>query len=310
MRGPNPYAPKHGRVRELFKAATYRLPFPLYLLGHGAYSYHRGRRITIPDHSGFLPTNRMATLRPPGDVADTLFVLGSGSSINRLSPAQWARVERAHSVGFNFWIIHDHVPTYFVFEQRTGSERATAFYRLLEMRADDYQGVPLLMKSTVGGLDRIPSGLRPGLTASPTFEVPGRSRPELRRALDLSRRLGIWRPGDPGMIPTKRASLSYMLFFGWFLGYRRIVLLGVDLNNTRYFYEERRDEYQALGRPVPESGQLGTIHRTVDRRVDPLTIDEVVHEINHTYLRPNGVRLFVGSRSSALYPALPYFEDW
>ena len=44
--------------------------------------------------------------------SDTLIVLGSGASINDISPERWKAIARHDSVGFNFWPIHPFVPTY------------------------------------------------------------------------------------------------------------------------------------------------------------------------------------------------------
>jgi hypothetical protein len=305
------YTPRHGPFRTAAKSTIYALPFAAYALLHGAFSVARARRTRIPRAPGFVPGNSLSEMPlRTGPSSDTLFILGSGGSINDLNLAQWERIGAADSVGFNFWLIHDFVPTYFVFEQIDDPTQARIFFELLERRAHDYRNVPMIMRSSAVDPERIPDAVRPQLFASASFEVPGRTVAELRRALDWSRRAGIWTPGDLRVIPAKRASLSYLLFLGWFLGYGQIVLCGVDLNHTRYFYEDDHERYLSKGRPIPDSGQHGTVHRTLDKRVDPLTVDEVIQTINEGYLIPRGVSLFIASKQSALYPMLPHYEGW
>ena len=45
--------------------------------------------------------------------SDTLFILGSGGSIATCSDKQWETIGKHDSIGFNFWLLHEFVPTYF-----------------------------------------------------------------------------------------------------------------------------------------------------------------------------------------------------
>ena len=50
--------------------------------------------------------------------SDTLFVLGSGPSINRIPQERWRAIAAHDSVGFNFWPYHPFVPTFYLWKVR------------------------------------------------------------------------------------------------------------------------------------------------------------------------------------------------
>ena len=122
----------------------------------------------------------------------------------------------------------------------------------------------------------------------------------------------------------KRASIFMTMSFALLAGYRRIVLCGVDLANTAYFYHDPRHE--ARGLPVPpmlpataeelarKYTQHGlkmsqvpdpSVHNTIDPALNPLPMDKVIHAFNEEVLKPEGVELYVALPSSKLFPRIP-----
>jgi hypothetical protein len=56
--------------------------------------------------------------------SDTLYILGSGPSINHLSSKCFSLIKEADSIGFNFWFAHEFVPSFYCFQHtRFGGER-------------------------------------------------------------------------------------------------------------------------------------------------------------------------------------------
>ena len=76
--------------------------------------------------------------------SDTLFILASGSSINKISLARWDAIARHDSIGFNFWPIHPFIPTmYFIEAISTNHSHGMfeLFCRIARQRAKDYSWV-------------------------------------------------------------------------------------------------------------------------------------------------------------------------
>src|SRR5690554_5249502 len=48
--------------------------------------------------------------------SNILFILGSGPSINEITEDQWTHISACDSIGFNWFLVHSHVPTYYHME--------------------------------------------------------------------------------------------------------------------------------------------------------------------------------------------------
>lgn len=248
--------------------------------------------------------------------SDRLYVLGSGASVLDYDEAQWEEIAAHDSVGFNSWIAHDFVPTFYVMEYLRQLPSGQAFMHNLALREAEYAGVPLLFQyrgTVLDGafIEAVPEALRDGVYMIPQLPLPGRDAPELRAWVRALRRLGLLTPARDHVevVFSRAASVALLTMLGAKMGYSEIVLCGVDLNNTAYFYEVEQARYEAAGRAVPQSGQVpDSIHKTNDpaRVHGGVPIEEVLAILDQEWLRPAGITLSIGSRASALYPAFPY----
>lgn len=254
--------------------------------------------------------------------SDKLFVLGSGASINNLTKEEWEEIRNSDSLGFNFWIVHDYVPDFYFFETPSTEDRRSVLYNLLERRSKEYKKSPIIIKDITGvfsddleipDFTKIPRKYSNNLFISRDIRIPWDKKDSrsYRKALQFFDSIGWLKQVDNRVkynFQTK-ASLSMMIFFGYILGYEEIILCGVDLNNTNYFYEDDVEYYEQIGRPVPPNVQEGDIHKTIDESKNDITIDEIITMIDEVILSPNDVDLYIGSEASALYPNLPYYFE-
>ena len=241
--------------------------------------------------------------------SDTLFVMGSGASINDLGDKEWQIIAESNSIGINFWLIHEFVPTYYMFETvKHNSDRLKVLFNLLDLKSRDYVNTPFLVKNIESGhlnLSEIPESLKANLYVPYKIVIPGFRQSTFSRSLNLINILKLHEVSN--FLFFKRASISQAISFGLKMKYKEIVLCGVDLNNTQYFYED--SEYCSKNIPLPEKIQRGSIHRIADPNYGNLTIDIIIDEMNRCLLKANNVRLYIGSKKSALYPMLPYYFD-
>lgn len=245
--------------------------------------------------------------------SDTLFILGSGQSIAEYSKGQFTEIGQHDSVGFNFWLLHPFVPTYYIGEFLPESERSNLLWKNLSMRALDYSRIPVIFKySAAFWHDRhlLPKTLQEIFIAS-HLSIPGMSRVSLIRwfkLLDTFNVLCGWLPA--GLIVFRQASLSWLLVFALKLGYKRIVLCGVDLNTPKYFYDIETDFYQERGLLIPPSEFSSSIHPTNNPAncSGSLSITDVLHIMHDTLFKKRGVEIFVGAESSALFPGFPLYS--
>ena len=94
------------------------------------------------------------------------------------------------------------------------------------------------------------------------------------------------------------------------IGYRKIVLLGVDLHTFEHFFDQEacmrtdRESY----RGVMEKGKVfeAMIPRTNKYR----TLDEYYYAVNELYFKPKAVEVFVGNPDNLLCPRIPAYPDF
>jgi len=242
--------------------------------------------------------------------SDTLFILGSGGSINEYTEEDWSKISNHDSLGFNWWLLHDFVPTYY------GSEayHKEKFRTLLKMKEEEYQNVPFIWKEVKKRRHTDPSILpqyvRRNLYTFFDIGIAGKNINEIKKSYDIARFIGLADHGySPKFIFEKRASLSYYMFLAALWGYKNIVLCGVDLSDTGYFFLNEKEKYEAQGLPVPEKQdqQSRDVHKTYDPNEGKATIDKVIKALDESIFQKTGVELYIGSKRSALYPDYPYY---
>jgi len=258
--------------------------------------------------------------------SETIFILGSGPSVNELTSEDWAHVAQHDSAGFNFWTIHDVVPTYYFFEvPSSGREHDwPRMLKLLENRQVAYADVPLIFQYQ--SIDQLAAYTTTQYQDSRTalaelvarfdlylqapYHVPVTSPQLLKLALLIWRLTGAYTSGDFKRIIHHRASLSSVIIFAILAGYTEIVLIGIDLTSNQYFWEVDPDQEKYLGRPVPRDIRAGQVHATVDPALATfraIPIDHYLELLDQVILKHFGLQLYIGSRNSKLYPRFPLY---
>lgn len=246
--------------------------------------------------------------------SETLFIMGSGASVNQYSKAQWTHIQHHDSLGLNWWPIHAHVPTYHLFELTASEHVNIELVALLQNRIDEYQDTIHILKDLTKAQKALQSVALPLELLDRLYlpyEVQTFGVAE-RRALRLLRSLGVFSSRERfSLLYKRRASLASAIALGLRVGYKKVVLCGVDLSSTRYFWEENPEDYQQRGIPLPRSTrQAGPVHKTIDPKYGNLTVDKVVLLLRDEVLTPRSVELFVAHPSSALYPKVPLYPPF
>ena len=124
------------------KDAAKSLPYPVFLrlfyLKYLLFDLRQQRRIR--KRLGIPPLSSVDLERYKQ--SDTIFILGSGSSINHISPARWKAIAQHDTIGFNFWPFHAFVPKLYFIEALSPREQSAMYssYRALaERRESDYR---------------------------------------------------------------------------------------------------------------------------------------------------------------------------
>lgn len=246
----------------------------------------------------------------------TLYILGSGSSVCALTPRQWEQISKCDSVGINFWIIHRHIPNYYVFEVPRTADNEAIFLHDLRARLPAYRqaGSMVLLKSeTSMGPDCLSgisdmakdSDVTIGIPRYFTVSDTRQFRLLMENYEDFTRHL---RERHADAYFRKRASVVFATMLGYEIGFTDIVLCGIDGKaGSGYFYQFPETGCLADNILVPgSSGQIdGRIHKTMDSSGGGLTAGECLRLIDRHLFRPKGVRMWVGTGNSILSDWLP-----
>ncbi|MGD9787012.1 MAG: hypothetical protein AB7U30_03570 [Sulfuricellaceae bacterium] len=246
--------------------------------------------------------------------SDTLFVLGSGASVLTYSEENWRTIASCDSLGFNYWVLHPFVPSNYLFEMTKDGENLERIVHNLALR-QDYRRVTVYVKDierfasgeVLGQLGGVPAEIGP---FHPIWdaEIPAESLEVFSQALVSLNRFGCFSGKGPWAVPRNRATIFLAVNLAVRAGYKAVVLGGVDLNNTDYFF--RMPEFAVPPNlHVPPLDQFGRIHKTNDTKYGELTISKLLDALDRAVLQPRGVQLYVAKCSSALYPRFPAYFD-
>lgn len=259
---------------------------------------------TVRAQYGFHGINEL----PETKKSDTLFILGSGSSVNEYTEAAWKEISEHDSVGFNFWMYHEFIPTLYVYEENLDVKRNQIFYNLLENKKRMYSGVPIIVKDIeykgISG-NKIPLELKGQIFLSTDITI-GCSEKELDLFFEKGNEfIQSKNKNRINVLLKKSGTLSYLISLGEQLQYKNIVLCGIDLNNSKYFYDEQKYREQYV---IPSNYENKTaVHPTNQNTNGNMPIEKIIFSLQEKVLNPKGIKLYVGSKSSALYPDLPYY---
>ncbi len=245
--------------------------------------------------------------------SDTLFILGSGGSIADYSKEHFDLIREHDSVGFNFWVLHEFIPTFLTVEFTEHSSRADSLWKNLSLRSEDYADTPVIFKYSpvlAHSCALIPPKLNNKYLAT-SLSIPGLTREMFLRWLTFLQKNSWFTPKrKSNSILYRQASLSWLITFGLYLGYKNIVLCGVDLNSPDYFYDRDTRYVECKKLEIPDSGFTGDRHPTESAELYAfeMPVSEILSIIKNVVLDPQNVSLWIGSKSSALYPDIPLYN--
>jgi hypothetical protein len=249
--------------------------------------------------------------------SDTLFVFGSGPTINDLSDHDFEFIRNHDSLGFNYFLVHDFVPDFYCYEAQPSREHYDFFCELLNMKSQ-YDGVSLIIQFQhfegvgfdIGEMQ--PERRRTYFVAPYRYKATNPSM--LRVLLRLRKAYSVIRPFHLGSVIHHGGSISYIVSMAYALGYKKIILLGVDMFNKEYFFTEKPDNQHKQRMVELENRAAGG--KAEYRGGDPkstagfceLPPDVFLRLFNEIFLIPAGVTLFAGSPKSRLAEFLPAFS--
>jgi len=234
--------------------------------------------------------------------SDTIFVFGSGPSINDITDEQWGFIKANDSLGLNFAFLTQVPMTYYYLGYEPASKESILKAFSQEIRSIYSDTLWFLPTKSLYRL------VHPRL-------IPEFFPPEPKVAIFELPSVIQFKTDRPFNDKDFQKSLAYRGVMGvglnliYQLGYKRIVLLGVDLDTHKHFFDDyhvmkhRRwyNEMMAPGKVFEAMIPKGQKYRTME---------EYYYALNELYFKPNGINLYVGNKTNLLTPRIPTFPDF
>lgn len=228
------------------------------------------------------------------------FILGTGESINRINAEFWNEIKDNVSVGVNSWLIHDFTPDFYFIETPADKNEINDMVINLEIKKHLINKTPIVIKDESKA--RIEDINLPGgfsFFIKCFMHLPADSEIILRKSLSYLKFLKFLNLNNR-IIYTARASVIMLILLAWQLGYREIILCGVDLSNKKYFYDYNKDVYIKKGLKIPLIVSKEGYHSTALNYNKQLNVLEIIKILNEELFSGKSSKLTFISDSSLL----------
>lgn len=244
---------------------------------------------------------------------DHFFIFGGGFSINQLGPVEFNFIKKNTSIGLNKFFAHQFQTDLHLIEG----------FRDNEVQSKDYQWFMDNSRALINGemvilikdanhsnieylrLQTLETRMKEKIYKLPKLEIPGRSNESVKKSLKRFYNRNLHNE----YFLFSRSSVSTAISIGYRLGFKKIVLIGFDMNNGKYFFHRKGfPKNPNVTTPVESYQTINGLHSTVNPTINCVTVDKTIYSLKSEILEPSGVELFVANKDSKLSDNLPIFN--
>jgi hypothetical protein len=245
--------------------------------------------------------------------SDTVYVLACGASINDVSAEQWHEIRQHYSIGVNAFYVHNFNANVY-FTEYSDNE---AFQLLISKCLFDNNDREKIQKYISAYHVLVEAGGYKNTGLSSTFFYsPDRIR---TRDTKLLKRIAVSyfsKKNTKGKLLHQISNLDVVINYCVIQGFKKIILVGVDLNHDGYFWETKEYPESVLAKKFMDSfragkGEIkGGFHATATNQqgsaLGRFNIVEYLKFLNSDILDKEGVTISVASSKSLLAKHIPF----
>jgi hypothetical protein len=258
--------------------------------------------------------------------SNTLFILGSGPSINKLTDLDWKYIKSKDSWGFNFWFCHNHVPNcYFAQSAISNLKDHTHINQMDDLMAkmlydkkEEYKDVNFYLRGDGVNsfkfhktkLGRFILSNHLNFHFLPEFIVSSKAKINSNVLINKLYKCGFFsRTSSIQPIPKFGSTVTELISLGIITGYTNIVLCGIDMNDGAHFYDynDYYKKYEYL-RVLSKINNNKNVHEHMNKKIMKNTVKDIIVNLNDLAINKFDCKISVSSQSSALYPDLDKFN--
>lgn len=268
---------------------------------------------------GFLLINKYVDTKKK---SDTVFILGSGESINDLTKPDWDYIKEHNIIGLNYSFVHPIIPDYHLMEMIPLKEMQEFFCHNTKERYRDVDMFFLYKHIIKSGfkLKDYKHQKRAYIHVPHLFPTIYIDILEMY-FLELKRKKNI----TFSELVHHNSHIGCAVMFAQILGYKNIVMLGIDLNGGDYFTNSKtqskvfplNSEYKIINelrsKHFDKTKEYKNLtHPTIDQNLmknrGGVMMNKYFEIYNKVFFKDSDSKLFTGSIKSALSEHLPVFD--
>ena len=180
--------------------------------------------------------------------SDTVFILGSGPSINEIDDNGWKHINKHDSWGFNFWFLHEFVPTHYITQSTPVSELDRLMADLYLSRAKEYREKKCeffvrgdnvnYFRFHKSKIAQALSEKKMKLKTLCEHFIIGDCIIKPDKLINKMYNLGCFGTKENKNIPKYRSTVCFMISLALMAGYKKIILCGIDMSGNGHFYDK------------------------------------------------------------------------
>lgn len=241
---------------------------------------------------------------------DRIFVMGSAASIDHLSNSQWEQISRGVTIGMNYWVRQQFVPTIYFVEgaSKPWLNRVSTPLDVLIKDPELRRKTPVfffgkdILYGLVSGLRAYRAGLK--VLPYPAFSMRVASTRVVRTSIVMFFKLAKrFRPGSFVCL-NGSSSLSRIITGLLVSGFKEIVLVGIDLRGAYSVSDPHAHRQEVL----PDRSLSDSVHRTDRSSLKSLRASRFTALVAHEARKLGFGRVLNGSPTSVLADQIDEFQ--
>lgn len=232
----------------------------------------------------------------------TAIFLGSGSSINDITDREWDKLKEFDLWTVNNWVYHPTIiPKFYHLELKAYG--FSIIQERFEEKKNKYRGVKFIVpegktlilknKAKVRTLDAIPQ-------CCEVFTYSWINN-KTRETEEISANYPM---RDDVVTRSYGVSITSVLELMYKFRYEKIVLFGVDLDNSLYFWTGGDPKYGKVHHQTNKAHE----NRPPEAPHSTSRIVDFIVDFNKRWMETNKRKIFVGTKKSLLYPKIDYIS--
>lgn len=191
--------------------------------------------------------------------SDTIFILGSGSSINKVTSDQWSIIGKHDSIAFNWFCKHEFEPKFFLIREQSNIPSRCNDDESPDILVDlvnKYKNTHAIICNVNHHTKKAYKYYKDSRIKIPCLILKDNKSKKYSSVSNLSRD-----PSKKGLIHGS-CTLCSVLHLVKFMGYKNIVFVGIDLYDSRYFWLRRKKSRHTL---IKKGVSYGSSHPVANK---------------------------------------------